>query len=168
MQRTKKVVSLLLSVLLVFSCFTCLATVTASATGDETGNSSEFLYGDVNRDGFVKIGDATLVQRHLAEQEGFILQPGTDEFKAADVDGSNTITVDDVTTIQRYLAEFIDHFPVEDIEPTTEEPTEEPTTEEPTTEEPTTEEPTTEEPTTEEPAPDDTFVDLRHRLGRCK
>ena len=36
MQRTKKAVSLLLSVLMVLSCLTCLASVTAFAEGGET------------------------------------------------------------------------------------------------------------------------------------
>ena len=112
MQRTKRAVSLLLSFLLVLSCCTCLASVTAFAADGDTPSSSGFLYGDVDGDGVVKINDATAIQRHLAEKEGFILEKGTDAFKAADVDGDGEITVNDVTTIQRYLAEFIDHFPV--------------------------------------------------------
>ena len=113
MQKTKRVVSLLLSVMLVVTCFSCLASVSASALNDEP-DSSAFLYGDVDGDGRVSINDATAIQRHLAEIEGFILEEGTDAFKAADVDGDGKITVDDVSTIQRYLAEFIDHFPVEE------------------------------------------------------
>ena len=69
----------------------------------------------IDGDGKVRINDATAIQRHLAEQEGYILQPGTDAFKAADVDGDGQITIDDVTTIQRFLAEFIDHFPAEAV-----------------------------------------------------
>ena len=149
MQRTKKAVSLLLSVLLVFSCFTCLASVTAFAADGDSEPAATFMYGDVNGDGRVSIDDATTIQRHIAKMGGWVLQEGTDAFKAADVDGNGEISVNDVTTIQRYLAEFIDHFPVEDIVPTTEEPI---------TEELTTEEPTTEEPTTEEPVEDDTYI----------
>ena len=115
MQRTKRVISLVLSLMLVVSCFTCLASVRVFADKD-TNNSATFLYGDVDGDGKVRINDATAIQRHLAEQEGYILEPGTDAFKAADVDGDGQITIDDVTTIQRYLAEFIDHFPVEEAE----------------------------------------------------
>ena len=133
MQRTKRAVSLLLSVLLVFSCFTCLASLTAAAADGDTPGSTGFLYGDVDGDGVVKINDATAIQRHLAEQEGHILTPGTDAFKAADVNGDGNITVDDVTLVQQYLAEFIDKFPVEEMTPT-EAPTEAPATEAPATE----------------------------------
>ena len=153
MQRTKRAVSLLLSVLLALTCFTCLASVTALAADSDTDSSASFVYGDLDGDGVVKINDATAVQRHLAQQEGFVLEKGTDAFKAADVNGDGEITVDDVTLIQQFLAEFIDHFPVEDLEPPTEETTEAPveeTTEAPveeTTEAPVEE--TTEEPTTE-------------------
>ena len=121
MQRTKKVISLLLVVLMVFSCFSCLASVTAFAADSSKPVSVEFLYGDVDGNGKVNINDATAIQRHLAEQEDFILKEGTDAFKAADVNGDGRISVEDVTLIQRYLAEFIDHFPVEEA-PATEEP----------------------------------------------
>ena len=50
----------------------------------------------------------------LAEQEGFILEAGTDKFTAADVDGDGSITVQDATLIQQYLAELIEKFPVEE------------------------------------------------------
>ena len=114
MQRTKRAVSLLLSFMLVLSCFTCLASVTAFAAGGEDPAPAAFVYGDVDGDGVVRINDATALQRHLAEQEGFVLEKGTDAFKAADVNGDGEITVEDITLIQRYLAEFIDKFPVEE------------------------------------------------------
>ena len=117
MQKTRRAISLLLSVMIVFTCFTCLASVTSFAAKSDTPVSTGFLYGDVDGDGVVRINDATAVQRHLAEQEGYMLEPGTDAFKAADVDGDGRITVDDVTTIQRYLAEFIERFPVEETTP---------------------------------------------------
>ena len=110
MQRTKKAICLLLSLLLALSCFTCLASVTAFAADGDTS----IVYGDVDGDGVVKINDATAIQRHIAEKEGFILEPGSDAFKRADVDGDGALTVQDVTLIQRYLAEFIDKFPAED------------------------------------------------------
>ena len=110
MQRTKKAICLLLSLLLALSCFTCLASVTAFAADGDTS----IVYGDVDGDGVVKINDATAIQRHIAEKEGFILEPGSDAFKRADVDGDGALTVQDVTLIQHYLAEFIDKFPAED------------------------------------------------------
>ena len=101
MQRTKRAVSLLLSFMLVLSCFTCLASVTAFAAGGEDPAPAAFVYGDVDGDGVVRINDATALQRHLAEQEGFVLEKGTDAFKAADVNGDGEITVEDITLIQR-------------------------------------------------------------------
>ena len=112
MQKTKRVVSLLLAVMLVFTCFTCLASVTAYAADDDTDTA--VVYGDVDGDGMVRINDATLLQRHLGEQEGYILEKGSKAFIAGDVDGDGEITVQDVTLIQQYLALFIDKFPVED------------------------------------------------------
>ena len=108
MQKTKRVVSLLLAVMLVFTCFTCLASVTAYAADDDTDTA--VVYGDVDGDGMVRINDATLLQRHLGEQEGYILEKGSKAFIAGDVDGDGEITVQDVTLIQQYLALFIDKF----------------------------------------------------------
>ena len=73
-----------------------------------------FVYGDVDGDGQVRINDATLLQRHMIEQEGYVLDKDTDAFKAGDVDGDGEITIEDVTLIQRYLAQFITKFPVEE------------------------------------------------------
>ena len=53
MQRTKKAICLLLSLLLALSCFTCLASVTAFAADGDTS----IVYGDVDGDGVVKIND---------------------------------------------------------------------------------------------------------------
>ena len=73
-----------------------------------------FVYGDVDGDGQVRINDATLLQRHLIQQEGYVLDKDSDAFKAGDVDGNGEITIEDVTLIQRYLAQFITKFPVEE------------------------------------------------------
>ena len=73
-----------------------------------------FVYGDVDGDGQVRINDATLLQRHMIEQEGYVLDKDSDAFKAGDVDGDGEITIEDVTLIQRYLAQFITKFPVEE------------------------------------------------------
>ena len=110
MQRTKRAVSLLLSVLLALTCFTCLASVTALAADSDTDSSASFVYGDLDGDGVVKINDATAVQRHLAQQEGFVLEKGTDAFKAADVNGDNKVDVTDATQIQKYSAGLITEF----------------------------------------------------------
>ncbi|MBQ1389540.1 MAG: hypothetical protein IIY78_07925, partial [Clostridia bacterium] len=63
MQRTKKAICLLLSVLLALSCFTCLASVTAFAADGDTS----ILYDDVDGDGALTVQDDTLIQRYLAE-----------------------------------------------------------------------------------------------------
>ena len=87
------------------------AVFTITIEYDEPG---EVVYGDADGDGKVTIDDVTAIQRMLAEQEGFILEPGTDKFTAADVDGDGSITVQDATLIQQYLAELIEKFPVEE------------------------------------------------------
>ena len=87
------------------------AVFTITIEYDEPG---EVVYGDADGDGKVTIDDVTAIQRMLAEQEGFILEAGTDKFTAADVDGDGSITVQDATLIQQYLAELIEKFPVEE------------------------------------------------------
>ena len=57
MQRTKKAICLLLSVLLALSCFTCLASVTAFAADGDTS----ILYDDVDGDGALTVQDVTLI-----------------------------------------------------------------------------------------------------------
>lgn len=78
----------------------CLLTLTcmifpASAAG-------EYIRGDANGDGFVTIGDVTVVQRVIADVEpdetGMIALRG-------DTDG-NDLDINDALNIQRYLAEF--------------------------------------------------------------
>ena len=57
MQRTKKAICLLLSLLLALSCFTCLASVTAFAADGDTS----ILYDDVDGDGALTVQDVTLI-----------------------------------------------------------------------------------------------------------
>ena len=64
------------------------------------------ITGDVNRDGYIDIIDATAIQRHLA---GLELIPAKN-LAAADTDGDGEITVADVTQIQYYAAGIITQF----------------------------------------------------------
>ena len=59
MQKTKRVVSLLLAVMLVFTCFTCLASVTAYAAGDEEPTADTFVVAGTPADIFGTAWDAT-------------------------------------------------------------------------------------------------------------
>ena len=81
MQRTKKAICLLLSVLLALSCFTCLASVTAFAADGDTS----ILYDDVDGDGALTVQDDTHIQRYLTE---FI-----DKFPAEDASEEDTLIV---------------------------------------------------------------------------
>ena len=99
MQRTKRVISLVLSLMLVVSCFTCLASVRVFADKD-TNNSATFLYGDVDGDGKVRTNDATAIQRHLA----MVQQITGKSLREADYNHSNKIDIDDATSVQRFIA----------------------------------------------------------------
>ena len=81
MQRTKKAICLLLSVLFALSCFTCLASVTAFAADGDTS----ILYDDVDGDGALTVQDDTHIQRYLTE---FI-----DKFPAEDASEEDTLIV---------------------------------------------------------------------------
>lgn len=96
--------------------------------------------GDVDLDGSVSILDATAIQRHLAS----MLTLNTEQKQAAMVENGKTLSIIDATLIQKKLASLIDHFPVQDLEPTAE-PATQPVTQAPT--QPSTQPPT--QPTTD-------------------
>ena len=63
------------------------------------------VFGDVNLNGKVDIGDATEIQYYLAD---LLTAPLTDkQKKLADVDGDGKVTINDATMIQYYLADMI-------------------------------------------------------------
>ena len=65
----------------------------------------KYIPGDVNENGYVDIGDATMIQYHLAD---LLDAPLTEnQRKAADFDGDGEITIDDATRIQYFLADLI-------------------------------------------------------------
>ena len=184
-RKSYKFISILLSLMIVFSAFGCFSGFAAESTGEETDSGTydftiedasriqrycayyemlnearETLY-DVNFDGFVTVGDASLIQMHIAgiidihsedyqnqRVEGFTMpSPTSSESIDYTVLAPDEPQTGEVPTDGQGIGEIATD------EPTTEEPTtEEPTTGEPTTEEQTTEEPTTVEPTTVEPA----------------
>ena len=64
----------------------------------------KYIPGDVNENGYVDIGDATMIQYHLAD---LLDEPLTEkQRKAADFDDDGEITIGDATMIQYYLADL--------------------------------------------------------------
>lgn len=90
----------------IFVIFALAFALTATAV---SAQASEYILGDVNGDGIVSIGDATAIQRHLAQLE----QIPEERLKSAMVYDGKILTINDATTIQEKLAEMIDCFPVE-------------------------------------------------------
>ena len=80
----------------------------------QNGEYIERLVGDVNQNKAVDIGDATTLQKHIAEYtiDGAPVIDETDPktMYIADVDRDHSITIKDVTLIQQYLAEYIRSF----------------------------------------------------------
>ena len=101
MQKIKHIICGLLAVAMLIG-----GAVSASAATriQHTDNS---LIGDADNDNAVKINDATLLQKQLAEFDDLGLDiEDYRTIKALDVNNDNNITIYDVTTIQRYLAEI--------------------------------------------------------------
>ncbi len=71
-------------------------------TDDPTG----ILIGDVDMDGQITIGDATIIQRHLAELTALT----GDALIAADCDGDGRVAIKDVTLILKKNAEYTDEI----------------------------------------------------------
>lgn len=64
----------------------------------------KYIPGDVNENGYVDIGDATMIQYHLAD---LLDAPLTEnQRRAADFDDDGEITIGDATMIQYYLADL--------------------------------------------------------------
>ncbi|MGN0517377.1 MAG: RICIN domain-containing protein [Acutalibacteraceae bacterium] len=101
----KKILSLLLTFILVFTSLTFSIPITKS-NADTVANADEVLYGDVDGDGRVSIIDATLIQKYCAGTISLTL----DQKKRADVDFNGKITENDATLIQKYLADIITEF----------------------------------------------------------
>lgn len=99
----RKIISLLFSILIVSSLI-----LTVSAYSDE-----DFINGDVNLDGRLSIGDATEIQKELAEMVVF-----TDrQMRLADFNLDGEINITDVTKIQKVISK-LEEMPVESTLPT--------------------------------------------------
>lgn len=72
--------------------------------------SYDFIYGDVNLNGKIDVGDILLLQKYLAKTEDL------SEFQVqlSQVRGRNETTMRDVLCIQNYLAKNISVFPADD------------------------------------------------------
>lgn len=112
----KKLVSLILTVCMIFSLFVC---GTAAASENKTtavSANTGALIGDANGDGKLSISDATAVQRHLASLELL----SEEQLQLAKVSGNTELTVTDATLIQKKVAKMIDKFPLEEQQASTE------------------------------------------------
>ena len=164
-RETKCFTAILLSCLLAFSSVQAFSTFAAT--------QNEIILGDADGDKKVKIADATVIQRFLADMDTL----DADCRKAADVNGDNIINIADATLIQKYLADMKTGYNIGNpiasddatepsteptTQPTTAAPTTQPTTAAPTTQ-PTTAAPTTQPttpPTTDATAPNPTVKNL--------
>ncbi len=76
-------------------------TVTIEST-TATAIFDEYIYGDANNDGAVKIGDATIIQKYIAHLVG----DDKLNLKSADCNEDAKVSVKDATCIQKYLAKL--------------------------------------------------------------
>ncbi|MDP4120418.1 MAG: alpha-amylase family glycosyl hydrolase [Bacillota bacterium] len=107
MKHSKKILSIVLCMALITTCF---LTGTVSANGAVNGTqltSSSVMLGDVNQDGVVSLKDASSLQRYLASA----ITLTSAGLQAADVNSSGTVDLKDATLIQEYLAKIISSFP---------------------------------------------------------
>lgn len=100
---SKKIISLILTMIMVFSMFT-------SAIASVGAAESVYCFGDVNMDGIVSINDTTLVQLALAKLKSFNV---TQKY-LCDVDCSGDLNINDASYIQRYLTKSDYEFPLND------------------------------------------------------
>ena len=98
MKQTQKLVSLVLAVAMILSCFAC---------GVFAAEGSKVL-GDVNRDGVMDITDATDVQLYVAQTAIAMSKVEAEEWdmslEVADVNGDGIVDITDATWIQLMLA----------------------------------------------------------------
>lgn len=65
-----------------------------------TAPASKYQKGDVNRDGYISIKDATAIQKHIA----LIAVLDAEQQELADINGDNNVSIKDATKIQRIIA----------------------------------------------------------------
>ena len=84
------------------------------ATITVTGTTPEFIYGDVDGNGSVRINDAVLIRDYVL---GKITEfPSEYGMLAADVDGNGSIRINDAVLVRDYVLGKIFKFPVEEKE----------------------------------------------------
>lgn len=112
----KKLVSLILTVCMIFSLFVCGTAAASENKATAVSANTGALIGDANGDGKLSISDATAVQRHLASLELL----SEEQLQLAKVSGNTELTVTDATLIQKKVAKMIDKFPLEEQQASTE------------------------------------------------
>lgn len=75
---------------------------TSSDSATATAVYDEYIYGDANNDGTVKIGDATIIQKFIAH----LVSEHKLNLKSADCNEDFKVSVKDATCIQKYLAKL--------------------------------------------------------------
>ncbi len=95
----KRLISILLSALML--CSVCLGTVLTACA--QSGNQT----GDVNGDEDINLQDVVAIQKYLAK----IIPESALDMAAADTDGVGGVNMQDVLLIQQYLAKIIGEFP---------------------------------------------------------
>ncbi len=83
--------------------------VIPSVSEDGHFTAFDVMFGDINNDGVVDVGDAILLLRYVVDLEDF----DDRQFKAADVNGDGSVDVGDAILILRYIVDLIDEFPVD-------------------------------------------------------
>ncbi len=71
------------------------------------------IYGDVNNNGTVDIGDVILVLRHIVGLIDLEQEFGPEAVTRADVTGTGNVNINDAILIMQYIIGLIDEFPVE-------------------------------------------------------
>lgn len=74
----------------------------SSESATATTVYDEYIYGDANNDGTVKIGDATIIQKFIAH----LVSEHKLNLKSADCNEDAKVSVKDATCIQKYLAKL--------------------------------------------------------------
>lgn len=101
--KKKSPIILFIVFVLSISCFTYVI------------HANQFVYGDVNGDGYVDSSDCALVKRHiLSIRDSFSYQYGE---VAADVNGDGSVDSSDYALLVKYILKIISEFPVSSQQP---------------------------------------------------
>ena len=100
----RKIVSVFLALLIVFSSFGLVSAGSADQINKQTDPiaEAERVLGDINADGLVNVLDATEIQKYLSQLANLTKE----ELKRCDFNGDGIVSVIDSTEIQKYLAQI--------------------------------------------------------------